>query len=133
MHRKGRNMITTAIVLGVALVIVVAIAAAVAFAAISAITSLIIPIVVIIGIIIGLMILFGIIGAILKYKKHHDTMETVREVKAGKHKGGDVNACRVNNRSSRSKSGKETIEDGEDKPSDDGNERLEQRLRKYGV
>lgn len=116
--RKELNMITTAIILGICLVIVVAIAAAVAFAAINAIIGLIIPIVVIIGIIIALMVIFGIIGAVLKYKKHKDTVETIKEVKASKHRGGDTNACRGNSNNSRSGKHQETTEDGEDKPSD---------------
>ena len=124
-------MITTAIVLGICLVVVVAIAGFIAYAAIQAIIGLIVPIVVIIGIIIALMVIFGIIGAILKYKKHHDTMETVKEVRAGKHKGGDANACRGNYRSNKSCAGEGSAEDSEDSKTSSTFKRGDEILRAH--
>jgi hypothetical protein len=125
-------MITTAIVLAIALVIIAIIAGIIAYAAIQAIVGLIIPIVVIIGIIICLMVLFGIIGALLKYKKHHDTMETVKEVRAGKHRGGDANACRSTSDRSECSKHKKTVEDGEDKSADSTITTGEAVLRNHG-
>jgi hypothetical protein len=125
-------MVTTAIVLSICLVVVAIIAGIIAYAAIQAIIGLIVPIVVIIGIIIALMVIFGIVGAFLKYKKHKDTMETVREVKAGKHKGGDVNACRNNHRSNTGKQHEETVKDGENQQTDSVISNGEAVLRNHG-
>jgi uncharacterized membrane protein len=124
-------MITTAIVLAVALVIIAIIAGIIAYAAIQAIIGLIIPIVVIIGVIIALMVLFGIIGAVLKYKKHRDTMETVREVKSANHRGGDKNVSRNNYRSNTGKQHEETVKDSKNQQTDSVCSRGEEALGKY--